>query len=302
MASTRNVLEEVSSNVDESMGRRRVDRSLALSPISSAKDVGRVPLRSFGKVKIDRVVPDPKQPRSEFDPAEIAQLAKSIRSKGQFHPIHVIWNEPINKWVIVSGERRWRATKHAGLPTVNCYFVERELTEAELREQQLVENLLRTNLKPIEEARGYQSLMDLNDWTGKQVAQALHVTTSRVSRALALLDLPTEVQEQIEEGRLSKSSAYEISKLENSEQQTMLADRASSGELSHAQTVNQIRKRAGKKSAKARGGVHQVFLSEGGLRVTVTAPTKVNYHEVELAISEALDEVRHRIRNNIKLM
>lgn len=301
MASTRNALEEVSINVNESMGLRRNVRTTQLSPVSSAKDVGRRPLRTFGSVEVDRIVPDPEQPRTEFDASEIERLAGSIRAHGQLHPIRVRWDEAASKWIIVTGERRWRATMAAGLPAIDCCFVDSELSHAELREQQLVENLLRSDLKPLEEARAYQSLMELNGWNGKQVAKALRVTTSRISRSLALLDLPPDVQQQVDAGTLPKTSAYEISKLDDLEQQTKLASQAAAGELTHAKTVSQIKQRRGKKSTKPRSGIHQVFLSERGLKVTVTAASKVNYHEVELALSEAIDEVRHRIRNNVKL-
>ncbi len=302
MTSTRNALQEVSRNADESMGLRSVERTARLSPVSSAKDIGRMPLRTFGRVEVDRIIPDPDQPRAEFEENAIQRLAESISKQGQFHPIRVRWDETATKWIIISGERRWRAAKAASLPTIDCYFVEGELSEPELREQQLVENLLRKDLKPMEEAKAYQSLMELNDWNGKQVAAALNVTTSRVSRSLALLDLPQSVQQQVEEGTLPKSAAYEISKLDGSEHQAKLATQVASGELSHAKTVNQIKQRRGKKSAKPRNGIHQVFFSERGLKVTVTHPSKVNYHEVELALSDAIDEVRHRIRNNIKIL
>ena len=302
MASTRNALEEVSLNVDESMGRRRGTRTAQLSPVSSAKDIGRRPLRTFGSVEVNRIIADPEQPRTEFNAEDIERLAGSIRAHGQLHPIRVRWDEAIEKWIIVTGERRWRASIAAGLPAIDCFFVDGEVTESELREQQLVENLLRSDLKPLEEAKAYQSLMELNGWNGKQVAEALRVTTSRVSRSLALLDLPPEIQQQVDAGTLPKSSAYEISKLDSSDQQAKLASKAAAGELSHSQTVSQIKQRRGKKVSKPRSGIHQTFLSERGLKVTVTAATKVNYHEVELALTEALEEVRHRINNNIKIM
>ena len=301
MASTRNALNEASLNVDESLGRRRVDRATKLSPVSSSKDVGRMPLRTFGKVEISRVIPDPEQPRREFDGQEIQHLAESIRSHGQLHPIRVRWDGFLEKWIIVSGERRWRATRKASLPTIDCYFVEGELSEPELREQQLVENLLRKDLNPLEEANAFQSLMELNDWNGKQVAEALRVTTSRVSRALAMLDLPQKLQEQVASGTLAKSSAYEISKLDDTQTQLVMAGKAASGELSHAKAVDQVKQRRGANGPKPRVGLHQVFVSDGDIKVTVTATSKRNYHELEQALSEALDDVRHRIRNNIKL-
>ena len=301
MASTKNALDEVSLNVDESMGLRRGPHTATLSPVSSAKDIGRRPLRTFGKVEIDRVIPDPEQPRTHFDDADIERLANSIRKHGQLHPIRVRWNESGHKWLIVSGERRWRAPKAAGLPTIDCFFVDGKMSEPEIREQQLVENLLRTDLNPIEEARAYQSLMKLCDWNGKQVAESLNVTTSRVSRALALLDLPEDVQKKVESGTLAKSSAYEISKLSDTEAQAEIATKASTGELSHANTVKKINERRSKKKPARSTGTNLSFFAENGIKVAVASKSKVDYHEIELALTDAIEEVQHRIRNNIKL-
>jgi ParB family chromosome partitioning protein len=253
-----------------------------------------MPLRTFGRVEVDRIIPDPNQPRAEFEEKAIQRLAESISKQGQFHPIRVRWDETATKWIIISGERRWRAAKAASLPTIDCYFVEGELSEPELREQQLVENLLRKDLKPMEEAKAYQSLMELNGWNGKQVAAALNVTTSRVSRALALLDLPQSVQQQVEEGTLPKSAAYEISKLADSTMQSRIAAKAVENGQPHDKTSKQVKQRRGK---KARQGVHQVFFAENGLRITVSGRTKANYYEIEQALTEAIEEVRHRIAN-----
>ncbi len=115
----------------------------------------------------------------------------------------------------------------------------------------MVENLLRKDIKPLEEAKAYQSLMQLNGWTGKQVAESINVTTSRISRALSLLDLPKAIQQQIEAGTLAKSSAYEISKLNNNQVQTQLATQAAGGKLSHAKAVKQIKQRRGKETCNA---------------------------------------------------
>ena len=78
----------------------------------------------FGEVEVDRIVPDPDQPRSEFDEEGIEQLAASIRRTGQIQPIGVKWDVSAERWVIVTGERRWRAAKAAGLRTIDCYFHE----------------------------------------------------------------------------------------------------------------------------------------------------------------------------------
>lgn len=300
MASTRNALRDITSNVDESMGVRQTERQPRLSPVASAKDIGRTPLRKFGTLSLDQIAPDPDQPRTEFDEEEIQNLAGSISSRiGQLHPIRVKWNEQINKWIVVTGERRYRAAMVAGLSQIDCYFHDQDITESEKLEQQLVENLLRQDLKPLEEARGYAALMELNNWNGKQVAEALRVSTSKVSRGLALLDLPPDVQARINSGEIPRSSAYELSKLDNPESQSELADKTATGELTQRTATKAVRQRKGK-ATKARG-IRQTFQAENGLKVTVSANRKGNYFEIEEALQQALDEVRHRIDNGMQL-
>ena len=106
-------------------------------------------------VPIAKLVPDSEQPRSEFDDDELQRLAESLRSRGQLQPIRVRWDAIRELWVIVSGERRWRAAGLAGLAALACVEVKGELTPESILEDQLVENCLRSDLKPIEEARAF---------------------------------------------------------------------------------------------------------------------------------------------------
>ena len=202
--------------------------------------------------------------------------------------------------MIVSGERRWRAAQQAGLTEIECYFHETELNSSEILEQQLIENCLREDLQPIEEAQAFAALMKLNGWNGKEVAEALRVHPSRVSRALALLKLPEEIQEQVNTGEISARSAYEISKLPNADTQAVLAKKAAAGELSHNQAANAVRQRQGKPKPSPRT-TKQTFFAENGWKVIVTAPRKGTYFEIEEALSAALDEVRHRINSGCQL-
>lgn len=301
MANTRGTLAKLTPNLDESMGRRASDVQPLLSPVASPKDEGRRPLRKVGTVEIDRVIPDPGQPRSEFTDDAIDRLAESIREKGQLLPIHVRWSEAAKKWIIISGERRWRATLQAGLPTIDCYFQERPLNPSEILEQQLVENLLREDLKPIEQARAFSGLMKLNGWNGKQVADALRVQQSTVSRALALLRLPDDIQQQVDAGDIPARSAYELSKLTNDRARQRLASETAAGRLSHHQAATAARQRRGKPARKS-PGIRLTIPTEGGLKVTVTAPRKGTYHDVEAALLEAVEEIRQRLRNNVQLL
>ena len=302
MSTTRNTLEKIRSKLDESMGMRVNDTRPQLSPVANPKDVGRRALRNFGTLAIESVIPDPEQPRTEFDEQQIERLAQSIRDKGQLHPIRVRWSDMHEKWIIISGERRYRATKLAGLPSIECHFQESELTKTDILEQQLIENLLREDLKPIEEAKAFDQLMQLNSWSGKELADAIRVNPSKITRALALLKLPQDIQDQVESGDMSARAAYELSKLPSDEQRRAAIERGQDegGQFTLAKAQSQVRQRKGKATAKPRG-VKQTFVTEDGFKVTVTSVRQGNYHEVEQALQQALDEVRLRIENNVQL-
>ena len=103
--------------------------------------------------------------------------------------------------------------------------LDRPLTESEIRQESLIENLLREDLRPIEAANGYQQLMELNGWTMQQVADALNISKGAVSKALSLLKLPEDIQGQVEQGDISPSAAYEVSRLKDEAAQRELAAR-----------------------------------------------------------------------------
>lgn len=295
MATTQSKLKELEPNLDESIGvRKRPGTRSQLSPVASPKDIGRRPLRNYGRIAIDQVIPDPNQPRSEFSDESIDQMAKSFASKGQLAPIRVRWGADKSKWIIVYGERRWRAAHAANAKTIDCYFDDQQPSEAQILEQQMIENLLRENLSPIDQARGFSALMELHNWNGKQVAESLNVPASTVSRALALLDLPQDVQDCVDDGQLAPRSAYELSKLPDASVQRELAQKAVEGKLTHDQAAQAVKKRSRKAEAKKRG-FKQSFFADGGIKITASAHKKVTYEEVEVALKQALDEVRHYI-------
>lgn len=281
------------------MGQRPKNGKPQLSPAPVPKDIGREPARQFGRISIDNVVPDPHQPRKRFTQESIDQLAASLLDKGQLAPIRVRWSAEVNRWVIISGQRRWMAAMQAGIRNVDCNFVEERVTSSDVRQEQLIENCLREDLQPIEEAKAFSELMTLNCWTGKQLAEVLSVPASRISRALALLRLPKDIQTEVAEGRVAARSAYELSKLDDPKQQRELARKAASHELSHTATAKAVRQRRGK-TASSRS-TKLTFPTEEGWKVTVSAPRKGTYHEIEQALELVLEEVRHRIKNNVQV-
>ena len=300
MATSRTLLSGLDAQLEESMGRRLVELHPTLSPVPQGKDVGRRPLGEFGRVTISQVIPDPGQPRVEFTEEALERLAKSIRDKGQLSPIRVRWSEELGKWLIIAGERRWRASQRADLTTIDCYFHEGDLNRSEVLEQQLIENLLREDLKPLEEANAFSDLMELNDWNGKQLAEALRLDPSKVSRSLALLRLPPDVQDEVESGAVSARAAYELSKLRDDNSKRELARRVAVGKLTHDQAVKAVRQRKGKPLARPRGA-SRTFVSENGWKVTVSSPHKGTYHDIIQALQEAIDEAEHCLNNNVQL-
>jgi ParB family chromosome partitioning protein len=311
MASTSKILSGISDHLDESMSAVPCERRARLSPVPSKKDFGRKRRHDVGSVDVDLVTPDPNQPRRQFSQEAIARLAESLRAQGQLQPIRARWCEELAKWVIVSGERRWRAAKLAGLPTIDCVFEQRELLPGQTLEQQLIENLVREDLLPIEEARAYQQLMQLKNWNGKQVSEALHIPASKVSRSLALLDLPPEVQWHISSGQLAARSAYELTKLSDAHSQLAVAEQVIDGKLTHRDTANTVKRSQARSKQKQKrkrkqkrtpGGAKVEFWAENGWKITVSSQGKGNYHHVKEALQQALDEAELRIRANIQII
>ena len=203
---------------------------------------GVVRSRDAAAIPLEMIVADPSQPRTEFDEEELARLAESFRTRGQLQPCRVKWVEEQGVYMILVGERRMRAARLAGLTTLDCVMVEEAIPADELLAIQLIENALREDLKPVEQARAYRRLMDAKGWSTRELATELAIAQSSVVRTLALLELPAVVQEQVEQGALGPTVAYEVGKIERAEDQVAVAQiaveqglrRSEIAELAHA--------------------------------------------------------------------
>lgn len=290
--------ERLSANMSESLGVRLVTPESQGLPARGIPSVspedGRTRDRLAGHMELERVVADPNQPRKFFSDESIAQLAASLKKTGQLQPIRVRWSEDLAKWVIISGERRYRAALLAGLKTVSCLFLDRPLTESEIRQESLIENLLREDLRPIEAANGYQQLMDLNGWTMQQVADALNITKGTVSKALSLLKLPDDIQVQVERGTISPSSGYEVSRLKDEDAQRELATRIVSDGLKRDEAGEAVGKtaRPRAKTTEKRPTTTKV-LNVSGARLSITWQKKtVRTKDIVEVLEAALAQVR----------
>jgi ParB family chromosome partitioning protein len=252
------MMKSLGGNIGESMGAGRVNGGAPPAPPRVAQSG--VPARLQGVTKskaaaeipVAKIARDPAQPREEFDEESLQRLAESLKTRGQLQPIRVRWDEASERYVIVCGERRWRAAQMAGLETLSCTIVEGPLTPADLMAFALIENLLREDLRPLEQAKGFRALMEANGWSGNRLAQELGIGQPTVVKALSLLDLAAPVQEQVEQGALPPSIAYELSKAADADTQVAIAKRVVDEGLSRDETAAEVRKVATKPS-KGRG-------------------------------------------------
>lgn len=164
-------------------------------------------------VPLEQVYPNPDQPRSHFDAAELEQLAESIQKNGLLQPIVV---RPVAEgYQIIAGERRWRACQRAGLAEAPVTIVQADDDKA--IELALIENIQRSDLNPIEEAYGYRQLMERESLTQAQLAGLLSKGRSTIANALRLLELPDEAQRMLLDGTISAGHARAILSVQSAE-------------------------------------------------------------------------------------
>ncbi len=173
------------------------------------------------ELAIAEIQPNPDQPRKAFDEEELANLADSIRKEGLLQAIIVRPKD--GKYQIVAGERRWQASKIAGLESVPVRIV--EMDDEQALRIALVENLQRSDLNAMEEARGYKDLMAKGDLTQAELAAAVSKSRSAVANSLRLLDLPKQVQDYVYDGALTAGHARAILSIPEEEKRTNLADK-----------------------------------------------------------------------------
>lgn len=157
-------------------------------------------------IPIDRIRPNPGQPRRDFDERELEELASSIREKGVIQPL-ILRPHPVEPetWEIVAGERRWRAAQRAGIHALPAVI--RTLDDTEVLELAIIENIQRADLNPLEEAMAYRQLMDRFGHTQERLGEALGKSRSHIANLLRLLTLPEAVLDLVRDGKLTAGHA-----------------------------------------------------------------------------------------------
>jgi ParB family chromosome partitioning protein len=166
-------------------------------------------------VAIDQLHPSGHNPRKSFDDAEMAELAESIRSKGLLQPIIARLDRERGGYEIVAGERRWRAAQRVSLHDVPV--IVRDLSDQEVAEFALIENVQRTDLNPIEEATGYSELIEKFGYTQEEVAEVIGKSRSHLANTLRLLKLPASVRVLVQDGKLKAGHARALIGREDAE-------------------------------------------------------------------------------------
>lgn len=228
-------------------------------------------------LRLSEIEPNKNQPRKDFDEQALSELADSIREHGIIQPLLV---RPMagGGYQLVAGERRWRAARMVGLTEVPV--VVKELSEVQVMEIALIENLQREDLNPLEEANGYKELMNACNLTQEQVAKRVGKSRSAVANSLRLLNLPSELRPFLVQGKLSAGHAKALIGLEDQETMIRLAKEAAEKGFSVRETE--------KRAAKIRQGLSEEADSLPSQSKSTGSRQDPYYKEIELALSGEL--------------
>ena len=228
------------------------------------------PKEEIVELDIKDLRPNPYQPRTVFNEEHLQELASSIKEHGVFQPIIV--KKSIKGYDIIAGERRYRASKMAGLTKIPAII--RTFTDGQMMEIALLENLQRENLSPIEEAKAYQSMIDHLHLTQDELSKKVGKSRSHLTNMLGLLRLPKEVQTLVNDEKLSMGHARALSKLENTEEIIQMAHEITEKKLPVRAVEEKINEGSFEKKVKMK---------------RQDSPLKENYKHAEDLLRDRLD-------------
>jgi ParB family chromosome partitioning protein len=225
----------------------------------------------------ESIIPNRFQPRKQFGEQDLEALASSIRKEGVLLPIIVRQRE--GRYELIAGERRWRAAIKAGLKRIPAQV--KEVGDREALELAMVENLQRRDLDPMEEARGYQEMGEKFSMTQEEIASSVGRSRPAIANALRLLKLPTDIQEQIRSGTLTRSHARTLLGLDDHSAMRQLAERLVTEAMS-VRSTEQVVKRSGRPGARKPPltidpnvrAAQEKLQSRLGTKVLITANTR----------------------------
>lgn len=228
-------------------------------------------VNSATRLRLSEIEPNKAQPRKDFDEETLASLADSIKEHGVIQPLLV---RPLDNgsYQLVAGERRWRAARMAGLSEVPVII--KELSDRETMEIGLIENLQREDLNPIEEALGYQTLMDTYDFTQDEISRRVGRSRPAVANALRLLHLPQEVIALVRKKELSSGHARAILALPDEETMIETAKKAAKGNVS-VREIERLAQGKRERPQKEKAGTRDSFYDEVELALAAELGRKI---------------------------
>lgn len=256
------------------------------------------------KLKIRDIEPNPDQPRKTFDKEKLESLAASIKEHGLIQPV-LVKKASNGMYIIIAGERRWRAAKLAGLSEIPCIIG--DYTEKEVMELALIENLQREDLDPIEESDGYQKLMDTFALTQEQVAERVGKSRSAVANSLRLGGLPIEVKKMVKNGEITQGHARALLALEKAADMIAVAEQIIRDGLNVRQVerlVSALKKNPKAKTAKKSDKNVEAYIktlaadltSRLGTKVSIKHGEKKGKIEIEYYGSADLENILKKIK------
>ncbi len=217
----------------------------ALIPASDENN----PLAEISRVPVDKIIANPRQPRAHLDPQELAELTASIREFGILQPLIVSHDPERDLYVLIAGERRWRAARDAGLETVPATV--RQASAQEQLELALIENVQRSDLTPLEAAEAYRQLTEDFGLSQEEVADRVGKSRVSVTNTLRLLKLPKTVQAALAEGKITEGHARALLGLNTSQAQLAALAAVLAKEMNVRQTEELVRRLSGQRPATA---------------------------------------------------
>lgn len=204
--------------------------------------------REVFDVSVGKIKPNPYQPRKTFDQKALEELSESIKENGLFQPI--LLRETLVGYEIISGERRYRASKLAGLKTIPAIIY--DYTDQQMMEVALVENIQREDLSIVEEAKSYQSLIDNLGYTQEQLANKVGKSRSHVANIIRLLKLDDDILESVDKGLLSMGHVKVLITIDDKKRQHQIVDQIISQNLNVRQTEELANSAKGKSTIKVK--------------------------------------------------
>lgn len=249
------------------------------------------------EVDVTNIVPNPHQPRVNFDEAKLADLAQSIMAHGVIQPLVVSRNG--NQYELIAGERRFQASKLAGLKKVPV--IVREAEELEKLELAIIENVQRHDLNAIEEALAYQKLIDKYQMNQEEVAAKMGKSRSLVANKVRLLSLPVEIQKALIEGRITEGHAKAILSIQNPEKQRAMFELILKGNLTVRQTEDKTKEvsvKPHKRSVNIDPMIKELedfFVEKLGTKVKISKSGDGGKIVVEYYSQEDLNRIKEKI-------